>query len=52
MARLLIADDEVQVQKWLRRVLQRRGHSAEQPSWLQMAICCKGDSAPQFWRMQ
>jgi hypothetical protein len=29
-----------------------RASPHEEPSWLQMAICCKGDSAPQFWRMQ
>ncbi len=28
------------------------GHSVEEPSWLQKAICCKGDSALQFWRTQ
>jgi hypothetical protein len=52
MARLLIANDEVRVREWPRRVVERRGHTVEEPSWLQKAICCKGDSALEFWRTQ
>jgi len=52
MASWLIADDKVQVRKWLCRMLQRREHSEEEPLWLKMATCRRGDSARQIWRTQ
>jgi len=52
MTRFPIADDEVRVWEWLLRVLQRRGHSGEEPLCLKTAMCCKGDSVRQVWRTQ